>query len=90
MTMDMTMGRKVRTMKTVSKAELKSRMLEYLREVEETGEELVVTHNRIPVARISPIRRVQTVDEVFGPFRFRFRSEGDLTDPTSDAWPQLD
>ncbi len=39
-------------MRTVTKSKLKPRLLEYLREIEETGEALVVTDRGRPVIRI--------------------------------------
>lgn len=43
-------------MTTVSKGVLKAKMLAYFRQVEETGETLVVTDHRVPVLKIEPIR----------------------------------
>jgi len=43
-------------MKTVSKSRLKARALEYFREVERTGEELVLTDRGRPVLKIIPYR----------------------------------
>ncbi len=43
-------------MKTVSKSKLKAKALEYFREVEETGSELVVTDRGRPVLKIVPYR----------------------------------
>lgn len=44
-------------MKTVSKSKLKARVLAYFREVEETGEELVLTDRGKPVLKIVPFRK---------------------------------
>lgn len=44
-------------MKTVSKSRLKAKALEYFREVETTGQDLVVTDRGKPVLRIIPYRR---------------------------------
>jgi prevent-host-death family protein len=44
-------------MKTVSKSQLKARALEYFREVERAGEELVLTDRGKPVLKIVPYRR---------------------------------
>ena len=41
---------------TVSKSRFKARALEYFREVERTGRELVITDRGEPVARILPYR----------------------------------
>lgn len=51
----MTMG----TIGRVSKAEFKAKALEYLRRVEATGEELVVTDRGHPVVRILPVRMAE-------------------------------
>lgn len=44
------------SMKTVSKSELKAKALEYFRDVERTGEELVLTDRGRPVLKIVPYR----------------------------------
>lgn len=41
-------------------------MLANLPEVEESGQELIVTDNGRPVLRIVPIKQKATVEEVFG------------------------
>lgn len=43
-------------MKTVSKSKLKAKALEYFREVEESGEPLVITDRGKPVLEIVPFR----------------------------------
>ena len=53
---------------TISKDELKARMLEIFREVEESGQELIVTDNGKPVLKITPIKEKATVEEVFGKY----------------------
>ena len=58
-------------METVSKGALKAKMLEYLRRVEETGEELIVTDNNRPVLRIVPIRTRIPADTLFADVRGR-------------------
>lgn len=75
-------------MNAVSKSQLKARMLAYFREVEETGEELVVTSHGVPVLRVVPYRRAATPAEVFADVRGRVRYHGDLTEPTEDEWSE--
>ena len=60
-------------MKTVSKSALKGKMLEYFREVEVSGEELVVTDHNIPVLKIVPIRPKLRAFEVFGEYEGKIR-----------------
>ena len=70
---------------TVSKGVLKARMLEYFRKVEATQEELVVTDHHKPVLRVVPYARKKSVDEVFGPWRGKFRGKDeDILAPTTE------
>jgi prevent-host-death family protein len=73
-------------MDPVSKSALKARMLEYFRKVEETGEELVVTDNNVPVLRIVPIRRRVPAEALFADVRGRVVYHEDPLTPTSDEW----
>lgn len=56
-------------MKTVSKGELKARMLEYFREVERTGEPLIVTDRGREVLEVRPVEKTITVEEVLAEYR---------------------
>lgn len=56
-------------MKTVSKGKLKAKMLEYFREVERTGEPLVVTDHGRAVLEVRPIQRRSTIQEVLAEYR---------------------
>jgi prevent-host-death family protein len=42
--------------KTISKSKLKARALEYFREVEQTGSELIITDHGRPVLKLVPYR----------------------------------
>ncbi len=52
-------------MKTVAKSVLKAKMLAYFREVEETGEELIVLNYNTPVLKISPYKEKKSFDDIF-------------------------
>lgn len=73
-------------MLTVSKNVLKSKMLEYFRRVQDDGEELLVTHNNVPVAKVVPLKKAKPVEEVFGDLRRKAKLRGDLTEPTTSEW----
>jgi prevent-host-death family protein len=75
-------------MSTVSKSVLKAKMLEYFRQVEETGEELIVTDNGRPVVKVVPIRKRRTAADVFGDARGRVVYREDILAPTTDEWPE--
>jgi antitoxin (DNA-binding transcriptional repressor) of toxin-antitoxin stability system len=75
--------------KLVSKGTLKAKMLEYFREIEKSGEELIVTDNRVPVLRIIPLQRSKkSVDEVFSSLRSVHLSVAELVSPTVEEWSE--
>lgn len=76
-------------MTTVSKSALKARMLEYFRQVEQTGEELVVTDNNRPVLRVVPIRSKRSAAQLFGDVRpGKVVYHEDVLTPTETEWPE--
>lgn len=77
------------TMVTVSKNVLKARMLEFFRQVEQTGEELVVTSDGLPVLRVVPYTRRESVEDVFGDVQGRVLFLEDPDTPTSTEWPAI-
>ena len=72
--------------KTVSKGVLKAQMLAYFREVETSGEALIVTNNGQPVLKVIPYQPEATVDEVFAGLRGQLRERRDLLEPTTLEW----
>lgn len=75
-------------MKSVSKGVLKAKMLEYFREVEQTGEELVVTDNNTPVLKVVPLRQRRPAAAVFADLRGRVVYREDVLAPTTEEWPE--
>jgi prevent-host-death family protein len=73
-------------MPTVSKSALKAKMLEYLREVERTGEELIITDNQRPVLKIVPVRKKLTAAEIFADVRGKVVYDEDIMTPLTDEW----
>ncbi|MCK5058750.1 MAG: prevent-host-death protein [Candidatus Aminicenantes bacterium] len=74
---------------SVSKSQLKAKMLEYFRQVEQSGEELIVTNNRIPVLKVTPIRKKRETAEVFGDMRGKVKYHQDILTPETDEWPEV-
>lgn len=70
----------------ISKSKLKAHMLEIFRQLEESGEELIVTDRGRPVLRIQPIVRKRSVTEVFGPVQGKVIYHEDILVPTLDEW----
>ena len=77
------------SMLTISKSKLKAHMLQVFRQIEQTGEEVIVTDNNRPVLRIQPIVRKLDVDEVFASYRGKVVIHEPLDTPTTDEWDEV-
>jgi prevent-host-death family protein len=75
-------------MESVSKSELKRKMLAYFREVEASGEPLIVTDRGVPVLRVTPIRAVVQVEHAFADVRGKVVYHEDPVAPTTDEWDE--
>ena len=71
---------------TVSKSQLKARMLEYFRHVEESGEELLVTSHRKPVLKVVPLKPHRAPADAFAAIREKGAAYGDITEPETEEW----
>ncbi|MEI6421468.1 MAG: prevent-host-death protein [Lentisphaerota bacterium] len=75
---------------TVSKSVLKSKMLEYFRRVECTGEEIIVTDHKVPVLKIQSLKdRKYTVDEVFSDLRGKVKISEDIMKADTEEWGDI-
>ena len=75
-------------MVTISKSKLKANMLRVFRDIEESGEGLIVTDRNRAVLRILPIAEKRTVEEVFGDVRGRPVYLEDVDTPTTGEWAE--
>ena len=71
-------------MQSISKSKLKANMLRIFRELEDSGEELIVTDRGRPVLRIQPVSKKKTVDDVFGAIRSRVVFRDNSGPPAAD------
>lgn len=76
-------------MLTISKSKLKAQMLQIFRQIEESGEELIVTDRNQPVLRIQPIKLKRTVEEVFADWQGKVIFHEDPCIPTTDEWTEV-
>ena len=74
---------------SVSKSEVNEQLLVYFRIVEQTGEELIVTSNRVPILKISLLKKRKTPQEVFGDFQGKVKYHEDILSDTSNEWPEI-
>ena len=68
-------------MDTISKSHLKAHMLRIFREIERSGNELIVTDNSRPVLKIMPFKNTQTVETLFDSFHGQVVYSGNLNGP---------
>ena len=73
-------------MPTVSKTALKSRLFDYLRDVEQFGEPIIVTSYGVPFACITRVAATASVTSLFADVRGGLAFKGSPDAPTSDEW----
>jgi antitoxin (DNA-binding transcriptional repressor) of toxin-antitoxin stability system len=74
---------------TISKSKLKANMLEIFRQLEASGEELIVTHQGKPVLKIIPIDHKTTVTDLFGHLQGQVTYLEDINQPTLTEWEEV-
>ena len=65
---------------------IEAKMLECFRRVEEEGEELIVTHNSVPVLKVVPLKKNLSVEEAFGDLRGKVEYHGYILEPETEEW----
>ena len=73
---------------TISKSKLKTKKLEIFRELESSGDELVVTDHGKPVLEIVPIKQKVWLTDVFGDFLGQVTYLEDINAPTFLEWEE--
>lgn len=76
-------------MTVVSKTMLKEKMNEYFQKVEESGEELLVTQDEVPVLKIVPLKKRKKVEEVFADVQGSIKYHGDILEPETKEWGEF-
>ena len=76
-------------MVTISKGKLKAHLLQVLRELEQTGENVIITDRDRPVARITPIKQGITMEEAFAYVYGKLVILEDINAPTIEEWGDI-
>jgi len=74
---------------TISKSKLKAKMLEIFRQLEASGDELIVTDHDKPVLKIIPIKQKVAVAAVFGDLQGQVTYLEDINTPTLQEWDEV-
>ena len=70
--------------RTMKASEFKAKCLKLMDEVAESGEEIVITKNGRPIARLAPYR--ERPKSLFGVDRGRIQVLGDIVSPMPSEW----
>jgi antitoxin (DNA-binding transcriptional repressor) of toxin-antitoxin stability system len=73
---------------SISKSKLKAKMLAIFRELEASGNELIVTDYGRPVLKIVPIKQENTVMELFASLQGKVSYAEDVNRPTQTEWKE--
>jgi antitoxin (DNA-binding transcriptional repressor) of toxin-antitoxin stability system len=73
----------------ISKSKLKAKMLEIFRNIEATGEDVIVTDHGKPVLRIVAIKKKKAVIDLFGDLQGQVVYHEDIDTPTVDEWSEF-
>ena len=71
---------------TISKSKLKAKMLEIFRQLEASGDEMIVTDHNKPVLKIIPLKTKKTVTELFSDVQGQITYLEDINQPTMAEW----
>jgi antitoxin (DNA-binding transcriptional repressor) of toxin-antitoxin stability system len=74
---------------SISKSKLKARMLEIFRQLEASGDDLIVTDRGTPVLRIVPYNQKTSVDDLFESVQGQVIYLEDVDTPTTIEWNDL-
>jgi antitoxin (DNA-binding transcriptional repressor) of toxin-antitoxin stability system len=72
--------------KTISKSKLKAKMLEIFRQLESSGDELIVTDHNKPVLKIIPIEQKAAVTVLFSGLQGQVTYLEDINTPSLPEW----
>ncbi len=76
-------------MKTIDKSQLTAQLLEFLRQVELEGEEILVMDGTKPLVIISQYEKSLSTEELFKDMRGKVKYFEDLTAPTTEEWQEV-
>ena len=74
---------------TISKSKLKAKMLEIFRQLEASGDELIVTDHGKPVLKIVLIRQKSSVKELFADYQGQVTYQEDINTPSLQEWDEV-
>ncbi len=74
-------------MQTIKASEFKAKCLALMDQVNETGDEIIITKNGVPVSKLTPI--INKPKSLFGLKKDQLKITGDIIEPLDNQWDAL-
>jgi prevent-host-death family protein len=74
-------------MQTIKASEFKAKCLALMDQVKETGDEIIITKNGVPVSKLSPI--INKPKTLFGTSKQNLKITGDILEPIDVEWEAM-
>jgi len=74
-------------MQTIKASEFKAKCLALMDQVNETGDEILITKNGVPVSKLTPV--INKPKSLFGLKKSRLKITGDIIEPLDVQWDAL-
>ena len=74
-------------MQTIKASEFKAKCLALMDQVNETGDEILITKNGVPVSKLTPV--INKPKSLFGLKKSQLKITGDIVEPLDVHWDAL-
>jgi PHD/YefM family antitoxin component YafN of YafNO toxin-antitoxin module len=74
---------------TVTTGVLQKKIREYFQKIEDTGEDLIVTRDKVPVFKIVSLKNKPSVEDVFADVRGNVKYYKNILTPETEEWGAL-
>ena len=74
-------------MQTIKASEFKAKCLALMDQVNETGDEILITKNGVPVSKLTPV--INKPKSLFGLKKSQLKITGDIVEPLDVQWDAL-
>jgi len=74
-------------MQTIKASEFKAKCLALMDQVNETGDEIIITKNGVPVSKLMPV--INKPKTLFGLKKDQLKITGDIIEPLVNQWDAL-
>ena len=74
-------------MQTIKASEFKAKCLALMDQVNETGDDIIITKNGVPVSKLSPI--INNPKTLFGTSKQNIKIIGDILEPIEVEWEAM-